>query len=150
MSEATAAPNSETVARHRPYRVLVALLCGIIFLSDPAVYGMYQATEQIVTKWYYRHERLERRIFKPNVGLPEISSPAFHLIGMVRKAKLTEFSISQGLRSDPLALQRITEGAWPAKIESSSKNLFLLPHEQPPGDCIVQSFTVAVMYVTCK
>jgi hypothetical protein len=150
MSEILNAAELSAKQRHRPYRILIAFICGVIFFTDVGVFGMYDTTEKVLTKWYDKHGRLNRRTFKPDIGLPLISPSASHLIGIVRKEKLKEFAISPALYADPLALQRITEGAWPAKLDPSSKHYFMLPSEQPQGDCIIRAFTEAVMYVACK
>lgn len=89
------------------------------------------------------------RLATEHLGEEVIPPPSLQIIQMARARHLTAFAISPVFTGDALIIQRVTEGAWPIRLEVGAKDLFLRPDEPLPPQCQVQEKTEAVVYATC-
>ena len=76
--------------------------------------------------------------FNENAGISyALSSEVIEANSILKKQKLTDFNLSEGLKKDTYLYQRIIEFNYPIRINESSKLIFFLNAEDIPNTCKV-------------
>ena len=74
--------------------------------------------------------------FNENAGISyALSSEVIEANSILKKQKLTDFNLSEGLKKDTYLYQRIIEFNYPIRINESSKLIFYLNTEDIPNAC---------------
>jgi len=76
--------------------------------------------------------------FNENAGISyALSSEVIEANSILKKQKVTDFNLSEGLKKDTYLYQRIIEFNYPIRINESSKLIFFLNAEDIPNTCKV-------------
>ena len=76
--------------------------------------------------------------FNENAGISyALSSEVIEANSILKKQKVTDFNLSEGLKKDTYLYQRIIEFNYPIRINESSKLIFFLNAEDIPNACKV-------------
>lgn len=76
--------------------------------------------------------------FNENAGISyALSSEVIEANSILKKQKLTDFNLSEGLKKDTYLYQRIIEFNYPIRINESSKFVFFHNTEDIPNTCKV-------------
>ena len=76
--------------------------------------------------------------FNENAGISyALSSEVIESNSILKKQKVTDFNLSEGLKKDTYLYQRIIEFNYPIRINESSKLIFFLNAEDIPNACKV-------------
>ena len=76
--------------------------------------------------------------FNENAGISyALSSEVIEAKSILKKQKVTDFNLSEGLKKDTYLYQRIIEFNYPIRINESSKLIFFLNAEDIPNTCKV-------------
>ena len=76
--------------------------------------------------------------FNENAGISyALSSEVIEAKSILKKQKVTDFNLSEGLKKDTYLYQRIIEFNYPIRINESSKLIFFLYTEDIPNTCKV-------------
>ena len=74
--------------------------------------------------------------FNENAGISyALSSEVIEANSILKKQKVTDFNLSEGLKKDTYLYQRIIEFNYPIRINESSKLIFFLNAEDIPNAC---------------
>ena len=74
--------------------------------------------------------------FNENAGISyALSSEVIEAKSILKKQKVTDFNLSEGLKKDTYLYQRIIEFNYPIRINESSKLIFFLNAEDIPNAC---------------
>ena len=74
--------------------------------------------------------------FNENAGISyALSSEVIEANSILKKQKVTDFNLSEGLKKDTYLYQRIIEFNYPIRINESSKLVFFLNAEDIPNAC---------------
>ena len=74
--------------------------------------------------------------FNENAGISyALSSEVIEAKSILKKQKVTDFNLSEGLKKDTYLYQRIIEFNYPIRINESSKLIFFLYAEDIPNAC---------------
>ena len=74
--------------------------------------------------------------FNENAGISyALSSEVIEANSILKKQKVTDFNLSEGLKKDTYLYQRIIEFNYPIRINESSKLIFFLYAEDIPNAC---------------
>ena len=74
--------------------------------------------------------------FNENAGISyALSSEVIEANSILKKQKVTNFNLSEGLKKDTYLYQRIIEFNYPIRINESSKLIFFLNAEDIPNAC---------------
>jgi len=74
--------------------------------------------------------------FNENAGISyALSSEVIEANSILKKQKVTDFNLSEGLKKDTYLYQRIIEFNYPIRINESSKLIFFLNTEDIPNAC---------------
>ena len=74
--------------------------------------------------------------FNENAGISyALSSEVIEANSILKKQKVTDFNLSEGLKKDTYLYQRIIEFNYPIRINGSSKLIFFLYAEDIPNAC---------------
>ena len=74
--------------------------------------------------------------FNENAGISyALSSEVIEVNSILKKQKVTDFNLSEGLKKDTYLYQRIIEFNYPIRINESSKLIFFLNAEDIPNAC---------------
>jgi len=74
--------------------------------------------------------------FNENAGISyALSSEVIESNSILKKQKVTDFNLSEGLKKDTYLYQRIIEFNYPIRINESSKLIFFLNAEDIPNAC---------------
>ena len=76
--------------------------------------------------------------FNENAGISyALSAEVIEANSILKKQKVTDFNLSEGLKKDTYLYQRIIEFNYPIRINESSKLIFFLNAEDIPNACKV-------------
>ena len=76
--------------------------------------------------------------FNENAGISyALSSEVIEANSILKKQKVTDFNLSEGLKKDTYLYQRTIEFNYPIRINESSKLIFFLNAEDIPNTCKV-------------
>ncbi len=76
--------------------------------------------------------------FNENAGISyALSSEVIEANSILKKQKVADFNLSEGLKKDTYLYQRIIEFNYPIRINESSKLIFFLNAEDIPNTCKV-------------
>ena len=76
--------------------------------------------------------------FNENAGISyALSSEVIEANSILKKQKVTDFNLSEGLKKDTYLYQRTIEFNYPIRINESSKLIFFLNAEDIPNACKV-------------
>ena len=74
--------------------------------------------------------------FNENAGISyALSAEVIEANSILKKQKVTDFNLSEGLKKDTYLYQRIIEFNYPIRINESSKLIFFLNAEDIPNAC---------------
>ena len=83
----------------------------------------------------YKYEIIKNP-FNENAGISyALSSEVIEAKSILKKQKVTDFNLSEGLKKDTYLYQRIIEFNYPIRINESSKLIFFLYAEDIPNAC---------------
>lgn len=97
-----------------------------------------------------RGNLLDPNMLAEHWGENTLPAQAKEIIDMVRRYGLNRFSISANLTTDVLILQRVTEGAWPIKLDQTSQYRFFKNDESLAEGCLPQETASTVTYAVCR
>ena len=88
--------------------------------------------------------------FNENAGISyALSSEVIEANSILKKQKVTDFNLSEGLKKDTYLYQRIIEFNYPIRINESSKLIFFLNAEDIPNTCKVIETGKYLMLTQC-
>ena len=74
--------------------------------------------------------------FNENAGISHaLSAEVIEVNSILKKQKVTDFNLSEGLKKDTYLYQRTIEFNYPVRINESSKLIFFLNTEKIPTGC---------------
>ena len=74
--------------------------------------------------------------FNENAGISyALSAEIIEANSILKKQKVIDFNLSEGLKKDTYLYQRVIEFNYPIRINESSKNIFFLNAEDIPNSC---------------
>ena len=104
----------------RPYYLLAAVLILVVGLfSFPTIANI----ALLNSRSFSVLEHSLSNIFSPNSGQDVLPFQVQQMLDLMETHQLNSYQLSDQIYLDPLVLQRITEGAWPIKIDAKSPNL---------------------------
>ena len=88
--------------------------------------------------------------FNENAGISyALSSEVIEANSILKKQKVTDFNLSEGLKKDTYLYQRIIEFNYPIRINESSKFVFFHNTEDIPNTCKVIETGKYLMLTQC-
>lgn len=110
--------------RLRSYAILFIPLITIVFFNTNVIESW--AKIKTINLSVIEHPSIPiKNIFSPNTGQEVLDRKILWMLSMIQNKKLKDYQLSNGLDINDPIKQRIVESAWPIKLESKSKNIFL-------------------------
>jgi hypothetical protein len=92
---------------------------------------------------------LLNRLQRPHEGEIALPREVQVMVGMLRSHKITSFRYSKAIGGMELIWQRLSEGAYPIRVSSSSHYLVMLSSEKLPPHATVVSEEEGVILAYC-
>ena len=88
--------------------------------------------------------------FNKNAGISHtLSVEVIEVNSILKKQKVTDFNLSEGLKKDTYLYQRIIEFNYPIRFKKSSELIFYLYNEIIPDSCIIIEKGKYFKFVKC-
>ncbi len=111
--------------------LLLALSVGaMIVLGTPVINGWREFTAANVAAMADPKESVTN-VLTPNSGLNVLPDPVLQMLSLLRAHEVDSYRLSGRLYGDQLLMQRITEAAWPRKMEEAAHYMFQWGTEYP-------------------
>jgi hypothetical protein len=113
---------------YRPTIEKCTRLVFLIFVSfwvisrTPALDTLIHLKQSNVDVFQNTNRKLTN-LFSPNTGQYVLPNQVRQMLSLLQTFQLSSYRLSDQLYSDPLIVQRITEAAWPVKMNPSSSYL---------------------------
>jgi hypothetical protein len=131
-----------------PSYFLLAVSICLIVISTPAINTLEKLT-QSNTNLFLQPKSSVNKLFKPESGEEVLPDIVQDMIFLLRSNRLNNYQTSASYKDGAL-VQRLVEGAWPARYEMASQYLLISPNEEKSySSCLVLSQREEVILVHC-
>ena len=115
---------------NRPLRfmLVVGLILAIVFFTTPTI-ATWTGLQQSNLHTVQNLESSLTNFIIPNSGKEALPKKVQHMLFLLRTHHIADYRLSDRLKQDIEVKQRITESAWPIKMENTSPYLLVLIDE---------------------
>ena len=137
------------IPRQPPFILVAVSVLVIVLFNTPMIDSLNELRQSNLNTVRHLKPALAN-IFTPNSGQEALPIQVQQMVSLLRTQHATSYRLSDQIASDPSIVQRITESAWPIKMEpTSSYRLISLTETNSDPACVLLDQREDVALVHC-